>query len=130
VTLSDRVAEEIRGLLGKRRMSASELARRLEVSRSWVSLRLTNAQAIDLNDAERIAYELDVTVGELLGLVGRELPDEIKEIMDILDDEEIPKDQRDQLLRVVRRLVPVWQEMRPIETPTRIPRKRATSVSR
>jgi transcriptional regulator with XRE-family HTH domain len=120
VTLSDRVAEEIRGLLGKRRMSASELARRLEVSRSWVSLRLTGAQAIDLNDAERIAYELDTTVGDLLGLDGEELPDEIREIMDILRDEAIPKDQRDQLLRVVRRLVPVWQEMRPVEPPAHV----------
>jgi transcriptional regulator with XRE-family HTH domain len=64
--LSERVAEEIRALLGRRRMSGRELARRLDVSPSWVSYRLTGQQPIDVNDLSAIAAALDVSVISLL----------------------------------------------------------------
>lgn len=64
--LSELVAEEIRAMLGRRRVSGRELARRLNVSSSWVNYRLTGAQPIDVNDLERIAVALDVTVLDLL----------------------------------------------------------------
>lgn len=64
--LSGRVAEEIRALMARRRMSGRELARRLDVSASWVSYRLTGSQPIDLNDLEQIARALDVKVIDLL----------------------------------------------------------------
>ena len=64
--LSVRVAEEIRVMLTRRRMSGRELARRLDVSPSWVNYRLTGAQAIDLNDLERISEALGVTVFDLI----------------------------------------------------------------
>jgi transcriptional regulator with XRE-family HTH domain len=111
-TLSDRVADEIRGLLGRRRMSASELARRLKVSRSWVSLRLTGAQEIGLNDLERIAFELDTTIGELLHLEAGDIPPEQAAVVAFLDDESYPPEMKGLFLRVQRRLL---QEVK--ETP-------------
>jgi transcriptional regulator with XRE-family HTH domain len=64
--LSRRVAEEIRAMMARRRISGRELARKLGVSQSWVSYRLTGIQPIDLNDLQRIAEALDVTVLDLL----------------------------------------------------------------
>src|SRR5690606_30195369 len=64
--MSGRVAEEIRALLARRRMSGRELARQLGVSPSWVSYRLTGTQPIDLNDLDAIARVLDVGTVDLL----------------------------------------------------------------
>jgi transcriptional regulator with XRE-family HTH domain len=65
-TLSARVAEEIRAMLGRKRVTGRELSRRLSVSQPWVSQRLTGHQEIGLNDLERIAAALDVEVADLL----------------------------------------------------------------
>src|SRR5690242_11047111 len=65
-TLSDLVAEEVRALLARRRISGRQLATELGVSPSWVSYRLTGVQAIDLNDLMRIARALGVGVHDLL----------------------------------------------------------------
>lgn len=59
-------------MLGRRRMSGRELARQLDVSASWVSYRLTGQQPIDLNDLDRIASTLGVTVADLLPRRDRE----------------------------------------------------------
>ncbi|PZM88676.1 MAG: hypothetical protein DIU79_16495 [Actinobacteria bacterium] len=64
--MSGRVAEEIRALLARRRMSGRELARQLGVSPSWVSYRLTGTQPIDLNDLDAIAQVLGVGIVDLL----------------------------------------------------------------
>lgn len=64
--LSQRVAEEIRSWMGRRRMSGAELARRLKVSSAWVSYRLTGTQEIGLNDLEHIATALNVEVADLM----------------------------------------------------------------
>jgi len=66
LSLSDRVAEEVRAMMARRRVSGRELARRLDVSAAWVSYRLTGTQPIDLNDLERIADALGVTVFDLI----------------------------------------------------------------
>jgi DNA-binding Xre family transcriptional regulator len=66
VTLSERVAEEIRAMLGRQRMSGRQLASKLGVSQTWMSTRLAGTTPIDLNDLERIAGILDVDVFELL----------------------------------------------------------------
>jgi transcriptional regulator with XRE-family HTH domain len=124
VTLSDRVAAEIRGWLGKRNMSAAALARRLEQSRSWVSLRITGQQEIGLNDLERIAYELDVTIGQLLGIEGFELPEPLHDAKRLLEDEGMPEELKGLFLRVLRRVV---QEIE--ETP-RAPQRRKKSDAR
>jgi transcriptional regulator with XRE-family HTH domain len=65
-TLSALVAEEIRALMARRRISGRQLATQLEVSPSWVSYRLTGTQPIDLNDMALIAGALGVGVHDLL----------------------------------------------------------------
>lgn len=64
--LSEQVAEEIRALLGRRRMSGRELARRMGASPSWVNFRLTGAQPISLDDLQRFAIALDVDYMDLI----------------------------------------------------------------
>src|SRR4051812_1322533 len=66
VPLRERVAEEIRVLLTRRRMSAAHLGRKLGVSQTWVWRRLKGETAFDLDDLERIAELLGVAVAELL----------------------------------------------------------------
>lgn len=65
-TLSALVAEEIRALMARRRVSGRQLASQLGVSPSWVSYRLTGTQPIDVNDLHLIATALGVGVHELL----------------------------------------------------------------
>jgi transcriptional regulator with XRE-family HTH domain len=65
-TLSERVAEEIRAALARRRMSGRQLAAALGVSQTWMSTRLNGVTPIDLNDLERIAGVINVEVSDLL----------------------------------------------------------------
>lgn len=65
-TLTRHVAEEVRVLLARRRMSAAALARKLGVSQTYIWRRLEGQTAFDLTDLERIAEILDVEVTELL----------------------------------------------------------------
>lgn len=64
--LSAQVAEEVRSVMGRKDISKAELARRLGVSEMWTSRRLRGQLPIDLDDMERIAAALDVTVMDLL----------------------------------------------------------------
>lgn len=73
LTLSVRVATEIKVALARRDMSRSELARRLGVSAMWVSDRLRGVTPIGLDDLERIAGILDVAPVDLLPLTVRRL---------------------------------------------------------
>jgi transcriptional regulator with XRE-family HTH domain len=59
------IAEEIRALLARRKITASELARRLHVSQPYISRRLTGDTAFDVDDLDRIAAELDVDIADL-----------------------------------------------------------------
>jgi transcriptional regulator with XRE-family HTH domain len=65
-TLSSEVAEEIRAMMGRKRVSGARLAQMLGVSAAWISYRLSGTQPIDLNDLQRIARALEVPVGALL----------------------------------------------------------------
>lgn len=60
------VAEEIRALLGRRKMSGSELARRMGVSQKYMSRRITGETAFDVDDLYAIAQMLGVDVAGLL----------------------------------------------------------------
>lgn len=64
--LRERVAEEVRVALTRRRMSAARLARELGVSQTYVWRRLGGETAFDLDDLERIAGILGVTVRDLI----------------------------------------------------------------
>lgn len=65
-TLSEMVAEEIRALMARRKVSGRELSAKLGVSPSWISYRLSGKQPIDVNDLLRIANALGAGVHELL----------------------------------------------------------------
>lgn len=65
-TLSEMVAEEIRALMARRKVSGRELSAKLGVSPSWISYRLSGKQPIDINDLLRIANALGAGVHELL----------------------------------------------------------------
>src|SRR6185503_9091651 len=58
--LRERVAEEVRVALTRRRMSAAALARQLGVSQTYIWRRLTGETAFDLDDLERIGDALGV----------------------------------------------------------------------
>jgi transcriptional regulator with XRE-family HTH domain len=66
VTLRESVAEEIRVLLARRMMSASELGRRVGMTQPYISRRLTGETAFDIDDLAKIADALGVEVAELL----------------------------------------------------------------
>ena len=65
-TLTQLVAEEIRVAMTRQRMSGRDLAKKLDVSPSWISYRLSGRQPIDLNDLFSIAKALGVGVHQLL----------------------------------------------------------------
>jgi DNA-binding Xre family transcriptional regulator len=60
------IAEEIRALLARRRINGVALAVQIGRSQSYVSRRLTGETAFDVDDLERIAKVLGVTVSQLL----------------------------------------------------------------
>lgn len=64
--LSAAVAEEIRALMARRRMSARQLAATMRVSHAYVSYRLAGKKPINLDDLDRIAAILGVAVADLL----------------------------------------------------------------
>lgn len=62
VPMRELIAEEIRALMGRRKVGVSELARRIGVSQPYLSRRLSGEVAIDVDDLARIAAELSVDV--------------------------------------------------------------------
>ncbi|MDG4762408.1 helix-turn-helix domain-containing protein [Micromonospora sp. WMMD710] len=60
------VAEEIRVLLARQRISASKLARTLGMTQSYLARRMSGDTAFDVDDLARIANVLGVTVVDLL----------------------------------------------------------------
>jgi transcriptional regulator with XRE-family HTH domain len=63
------VAAEIRAELGRQRISQADLARRLGVSRPWVSRRLNGDTALTIGDIATIADNLGVPVTHFVGPV-------------------------------------------------------------
>jgi transcriptional regulator with XRE-family HTH domain len=101
-TLSDQVAEEIRVALARQRISGRELARKLEVSPNWVSLRITGAQAIALNDLEKIAAALGVDALDPLPREPRERTSRYLPGEHVLTTVGQPADQTDGVRRPVK----------------------------
>ena len=65
------IAEELRAVLARRRLSASELARRMGVSQPYISRRLTGDTALDIDDLEQIAGILGMEIADLFPMPGR-----------------------------------------------------------
>lgn len=70
--MSGRIAEEIRARLARNNVTKSELARRLNVSHTWVTNRLIGNQEIGTTELQRIADALGVSYGDLLPRQARE----------------------------------------------------------
>lgn len=68
LSLQERVAEEVRALLARRRMSAHQTAVALGWTDMYMSRRLNSRAPFDLNDLEAIAGLLQVPVAELFGM--------------------------------------------------------------
>lgn len=60
------VAEELRALLARRQMSATELARRIGATQPYIWRRMSAEIAFDIDDLQRIAAVLGVEVSDLL----------------------------------------------------------------
>jgi transcriptional regulator with XRE-family HTH domain len=65
-TLRTGVAEEVRVMLARKRVSGLQLAERIGHSQAYISRRLNGETAFDVDDLERIAIALGVTVYDLL----------------------------------------------------------------
>lgn len=65
-SLREETAGELRALLARRRVSASELARQLGWKQSYIARRIDGRVALDLDDLQAIARVLEVTVLDLL----------------------------------------------------------------
>jgi len=63
--LREHVAEEIRVILARRKMSGAELARRTGIKQSTMSRRMTGETAFDMDDLEAISAVLGIEVGDL-----------------------------------------------------------------
>lgn len=64
--LRQRVAGEMRAVLGREKISQTALAETLNENQQWVSRRVNAEVAITLDDLERIAAALDVPLSTLL----------------------------------------------------------------
>jgi transcriptional regulator with XRE-family HTH domain len=71
--LREHVAEEIRVLLARRKMSGAELARRTGIKQSTMSRRMTGETAFDMDDLEAIATALEIEVSDLIPRKGTEV---------------------------------------------------------
>lgn len=65
-TLTTLVAAEIRAWMGRLDVRQSELARRMGETDQWMSMRLKGRTPIDLNELQRIADALGVSIVQLL----------------------------------------------------------------
>lgn len=65
-SIREQIAEEVRVLLARRKISASELARRMGVTQPYISRRLNGETALDVDDLALIAQVLGVDVIDLL----------------------------------------------------------------
>lgn len=64
--LAEHVSDRVRATLAVKRVSGAELARRMEVSPTYVWRRVNGEVPFDVADLERIADLIGVPVGELL----------------------------------------------------------------
>lgn len=70
-SLREQTAGELRAQLARRRISASELARRIGWKQPYMARRIDGRVALDLDDLELIAQALGIAVTDLLPEVAR-----------------------------------------------------------
>lgn len=65
--LREQVAEEVRALMARRRISGVQIAKRIGRSQTYIWRRLSGETAFDLDDLQALAVVLDVEVIDLFG---------------------------------------------------------------
>ncbi|WP_420107788.1 helix-turn-helix transcriptional regulator [Kocuria marina] len=65
--LNEKIAEEVRAWMARRRRSQSDLARHLGVARSAISVRMNGARDFSLAELVEIASWLEITLADLIG---------------------------------------------------------------
>ena len=63
------VAAEIRGVMGRKKITGRELARRLGENPQWAAQRINGVVPLNTNDLPRFAEALEMTTDEMLDLV-------------------------------------------------------------
>lgn len=74
ITLQEKISDEVRAWLGRRRMSASKAASALGWTDMYMSRRLNNKIAFDLNDLEALARVLEIPVAMFFENVDTDIP--------------------------------------------------------
>jgi len=114
--MTGQVAEEILAVLGRRRMNKSELARRLGVSHTWVTNRLSGDQEIGVNELQRIAAILGVTASDLVprNTVWKSRAPLGERVLATVGEDRKARPQPHRPGRPVRQTRPIDQKMRPM----------------
>jgi transcriptional regulator with XRE-family HTH domain len=95
-SLTERVAENIKVARIRRGLSGRELANRLGVSHTWVSVRETGAVPCSTRDIAALADALRMSEAELLGFDEQDLVrSEAREVDSIIRNEDREYEQRD-----------------------------------
>ncbi len=63
------VAAEIRGVMGRKKITGREMARRLGENPQWAAQRINGAVPLNTNDLPRFAAALEMSIDEMLDLV-------------------------------------------------------------
>lgn len=96
-TLTSLVAAEIRAWMGRLDVRQSELARRMGENDQWMSMRLKGRTPIDLNELQRIATALGLSVLDLMP------PPEVAAAARAVTNERLPHVGRTATLRSAKR---------------------------
>jgi transcriptional regulator with XRE-family HTH domain len=70
MTITNEIANEIRGQMARRRVNQTQLAARLGMSQPALSRQLNGHTPMTVDFVERVAQELEVPVSTLLNLSG------------------------------------------------------------
>lgn len=73
-SLQEKISDEVRAWLARRRLSASKAAAALHWNEMYMSRRLNNKTAFDLNDLEALAHLLEIPVTVFFENVDKDIP--------------------------------------------------------
>jgi len=115
-SLKQSVAEEIRALLGRRNMSRLELAKRIGRSHTYMWRRLSGETAFDVDDLQKIAAVLGVSVNDLLprNTFWKTREPLGERVVATVGEARIPRQRAHRPGRPVRQTRPVDQIVRPV----------------
>jgi hypothetical protein len=116
-------------VLAVRKISGRGLSAMLGEGNTWVSVRLNGTVPMSLDDVERIAEELGVPVGELLGIQPALSHPVAQEIEEVLTDNSTSRRTRDRLLEVLGTIMRMYYEKTDRPAITQEPKMRDSKPS-